>query len=194
MHGERGPASDTSPAPLRINGRYLLPGGAEHACQARSLSPEAAEVLAPVSGRPGDTVTVYLDDVGALTGVIRAVTPRGFSMTVEVGRERRARIAARLEWLAGRDGGPADQRDNLRIVPTATAVTVRLPDGAAVPGTILDLSMNGAAVAVVARPSVGSTVTVGKRFATVVRHIDEGIAVTFRLPFRPETFGQHVVL
>ena len=107
---------------------------------------------------------------------------------------RRARFAARLDWLASQASGRTDQRSDPRIVPTVRTVEVRGADGRVQPGTIIDLSMTGAAISVPDRPAVGEAVTIGKRRATVVRHLENGFAVTFRLPFRPETFGRHVVL
>ncbi|SFV04396.1 PilZ domain-containing protein [Methylobacterium sp. 174MFSha1.1] len=179
---------------IRVGGRYLLPGGAEHVCETRSLSLSTIEVRAPESGLRGDPVTLYLDNVGPVTGVIQTIAPDGFTVAVEVGPERRARFAARLDWLAAQANGKADQRSDPRIVPHTRSVEVRRADGRVIPGTIIDLSMSGVAVAVTDLPSVGETVTVGKRRAKVVRHLENGFAVTFLLPFRPETFGLHVVL
>jgi hypothetical protein len=179
---------------IRVPGRYLLPNGGEHACETRQLSIAEAELVAAVPGRPGDPVTVYLDTIGAISGIVRGTTPTGFTVAIEATPGRRARIAARLDWLAARASGAAEQRSDARIVPAAKGVQVRMPDGALVPGTVIDLSMTGAAVALDARPAVGATVTVGKRFATVVRHLESGIAVSFKLPFRPETFNESVVL
>ncbi|WP_407519712.1 PilZ domain-containing protein [Methylobacterium oryzisoli] len=186
--------SDSRATALRVVGRFLLPNGAEHACETRTLSPDHAELVTAVQGLPGDSVTIYLDNIGVLSGVITGVTPSGFSVAITVGAERRARIAARLDWHAARASGMAEQRSDTRIVPAETAVRVRLPDGGVMSGRLIDLSMTGAALAVAARPDLGATVTVGKRFATVVRHLDGGIAVTFKLPFRPETFNESVVL
>ncbi|MFE1600063.1 PilZ domain-containing protein [Methylobacterium sp. ID0610] len=179
---------------LRIAGRYLLPNGDEHACETRRISLFEIELNAAVPGLLGDPVTIYLDTIGAVAGVIRTVTPTGFIVTVEVGPERRARIATRLDWLTARASGKVDQRSDARIIPLHKAVQVKLPDGASLPGNLIDLSMTGAAIALDAQPPVGATVTVGKRFATVVRHLDGGFAVAFKLPFRPETFNESVVL
>jgi hypothetical protein len=44
---------------------------------------------------------------------------------------------------------------------------------------VLDVSLSGAAVAVEARPPIGSMVTVGRTAARVVRHIENGLAVEF---------------
>lgn len=182
------------PIHMRVGGRYLLPGGAEHVCETRSLSLATIEVLAPESGLLGDPVTLYLDDVGPVTGAIQTVTRDGFILAVDVGPERRTRFAARLSWLADQASGHVDQRSDPRIVPTHRTVEVRRADGRVVPGTIIDLSMTGAAIAVPELPPVGEAVTLGKRRALVVRHLSGGFAVTFRLPFRPETFGLHVIL
>ncbi len=184
----------TQPIHIRVGGRYLLPGGAEHACETRSLSLAVIDVLAPESGLLGDPVTLYLDDVGPVAGAIQSIRPDGFTLAVDVGPERRARFAARLDWLAGLASGRTDQRSDPRIVPTVRSVEVRRADGQVQSGTIIDLSMTGAAISVAERPAVGEVVTLGKRRATVVRHLETGFAVTFRLPFRPETFGLHVML
>lgn len=59
---------------------------------------------------------------------------------------------------------------------------------------VADLSMTGAALLLDERPQVGATVTVGKRYATVVRHTPEGVGVAFRMPFGPLTFNERVIL
>ncbi|WP_246102039.1 PilZ domain-containing protein [Methylobacterium terricola] len=179
---------------MRVSGRYLLPGGTEHVCETRSLSLAAIEVLAPQSGLLGDPVTLYLDDVGPVSGAIQTISADGFTLAVDVGPERLTRFAARLNWLADQASGRADQRSDPRIVPTHRTVEVRRADGRVLAGTVIDLSMSGAAIAVAELPPVGELVTLGKRRATVVRHLQAGFAATFRLPFRPETFGLHVVL
>jgi hypothetical protein len=188
------PEPDVAPIKIRVGGRYMLPGGVEHACETRSLSLATIEVLAPESGLLGDPVTLYLDDVGPVAGTVQVIWSDGFTLAVDVGPERRARFAARLDWLAAQASGLAEQRSDPRIVPTHRTVEVRRADGRVLAGTVVDLSMTGAAIAVTDLPPVGEAVTIGKRRATVVRHLQDGFAVTFRLPFRPETFGLHVVL
>ncbi|TNC10561.1 pilus assembly protein PilZ [Methylobacterium terricola] len=186
--------STVSVAVPQVDGRYLLADGREYACQSRSISLDEAEIVAPVSGAVGEHVTVYLDQVGAVMGVISSILPDGFRVDVDVSPERRARLAARLEWLVDRGRGRVDQRSAVRIVPTHTAVAVHLIDGRVVPGTIVDLSMSGAAIKAPVQPIMGEQVTLGKRRATVVRHIEDGFAVRFVLPFCNETFSPHVVL
>nr|WP_276082342.1 PilZ domain-containing protein [Methylobacterium sp. GC_Met_2] len=87
-----------------------------------------------------------------------------------------------------------DQRKAARIVPVHRAVQIRLQDAEAAEAIVADLSMTGAALLLNERPRVGALVTMGKRYATVVRHTAEGIGVAFRMPFGPLTFNEHVIL
>lgn len=144
--------------------------------------------------RRGMKATCYLDLVGVVPGLIGEVSPIGFTMFMEAGAERRKRIEDRLAWLRARSDESADQRRDPRIVPVQKAVDVRLPNNQTVAAQIVDLSMSGAALATSERPDLGSAVTVGKRFATVVRQTEDGFAVQFKLPFSPITFNEHVVL
>jgi hypothetical protein len=61
-------------------------------------------------------------------------------------------------------------------------------------GTILDISLSGAAINLDAaqQPFVGARVRVGRRFATVMRLIETGIAVQFLEPFPPHLFDERV--
>lgn len=68
LHSQSEPDLSARPIQIRVCGRYLLPGGAEHVCETRSLSLATIEVLAPQSGLLGDPVTLYLEDVGPVTG------------------------------------------------------------------------------------------------------------------------------
>ncbi|AWN49576.1 pilus assembly protein PilZ [Methylobacterium terrae] len=181
-------------ATAQVGGRYLLADGQEHPCRSRHVSLDEVEIVAPVSGVIGERVTVYLDQLGAVMGLISSITSEGFRVAVDVTPERRARLAARLEWLAEHGQGRTDQRGAIRIVPTHTEAAVHLVDGSVVPGTIIDLSMSGAAIKAPVQPVVGEQVTLGKRRAIVVRHFETGFAVRFVLPFCNETFSPHVML
>jgi hypothetical protein len=138
--------------------------------------------------------TCYLDAIGVVPGRISEVNSAGFTMLVEASAGRKARIDNRLAWLRAHANDTADQRNDPRIVPTQRAVNVTLSNGQTVRAEIVDLSMSGVALATSERPYPGSAVTVGKRFAIVVRHTADGIAVRFKLPYSPTTFNECVVL
>ncbi|TXM64116.1 PilZ domain-containing protein [Methylobacterium sp. WL12] len=182
---------------IETQGRFLLENGIEALCVAR-ISPSSVFEIIRRGGmfpvRRGMKATCYLDAIGIVPGLIGEVSPAGFTMLVEASGERQTRIEDRLTWLRARAGDTTDQRSNPRIVPAQRAVNVRLPNSQTIVAEILDLSMSGAALATSERPDLGSAVTVGKRFATVVRQTADGIAVQFKLPFSPITFNEHVVL
>lgn len=179
-----------------IRGRYALFGQTDIGCLAEVLDVQTLRVK-PTSetwrAEPGIRVTIYLDGVGAISGTVTGVSDGEFLLHGAMGQERRTRIATRLAWLA-RPNDNHEQRDSERIVPLHRDVLVRLSDGCSVPATIVDLSMGGAALTLSPQPEVGSLITVGKRFATVVRETADGVGVRFRLPIGPLMFNQHIIL
>ncbi|MCJ2085827.1 PilZ domain-containing protein [Methylobacterium sp. E-005] len=138
-------------------------------------------------------IACYLDNIGLIDGVALHGFPGGFILQVIANPERRSRMEARLAWLRSAKL-QNDQRKSVRIVPVHRAVQIKLQDAQAAEAIIADLSRTGAALLLNQRPDVGSTVTVGKRYATVVRHTPEGVGVAFRMPFGPLTFNEHVIL
>ena len=105
-----------------------------------------------------------------------------------------ATIAARMAWHRRMAAGHDDRRGHGRIVPLRPDVDVQLPSGLEVAGTLIDLSGTGAAVCLPVRPDVGARIVVGRRHATVVRHLDGGVAVAFALPLRPQDVAPEAVL
>ena len=177
-------------------GRYCLPGGEDVPCLA-DLSSSASIELRRVTDGPlpeaEARITCFLDDIGMVDGVVLHGRPRGFVFQVVGSVERRSRIEARLTWLRGA-GERDDQRQATRIVPVHREVRVQLHGDRISEAVVADLSMTGAALLLSERPEIGTTVTVGKRYATVVRHTLEGIGVAFRMPFGPLTFNERVIL
>ncbi|TXN71451.1 pilus assembly protein PilZ [Methylobacterium sp. WL6] len=182
---------------IETRGRFLLENGSEATCVAiisTSASVEVRKRSELSAIRPGMTATCYLDAIGVVPGRISVVSRAGFTMLVEATAERRARIDDRLAWLRAHANDTGDQRNDPRIVPAQRAVSVTLSNGQTIGAEIVNLSMSGAALVTNERPDPGSTVTIGKRFATVIRHTADGIAVRFKLPYSPTTFNERVVL
>ncbi|HVV93985.1 MAG TPA: PilZ domain-containing protein [Hyphomicrobiales bacterium] len=167
---------------VSLLGRYMLADRREFPCQTLDMSPGGVSLVAPVAGRPGDRVVAYLDHLGRVEGIITRVIPNGFSMSVAASARKRDKLAAQLTWLATRHvlGMPEDRRHD-RIEPR-NATTVLVIEDQEVVCRVLDVSLSGAAVAVEARPPIGSMVTVGRTAARVVRHIENGLAVEFTRP------------
>jgi len=56
--------------------------------------------MAPTSGRTGERVIAYIDNIGRVEGRIARIFPTGFAMVIVATEHRRARIATKIANLA----------------------------------------------------------------------------------------------
>lgn len=192
-----GPLPSATVDLVTLSGRCTIGEDREFACVVHLPDSETAEVTCDYLASADDIgreAICYVDGIGLIAGSIRELTENGFVVGVEVNAGRHARIEARLTWLREHVDGLSDRRVGTRIVPRQCRTTVKWPDGRSLDAEIADLSMTGAGLVLADKPSIGAVVTVGKRYATVIRHKDDGIGVAFRLPFSAETFNEQVVL
>lgn len=181
---------------IATKGRYSISGGEDVPCLADVSAADFIELRRLTAGplpSSGARVICYLDDLGMLDGLVLHGRPGGFIFQIVAGVERRARIEARLDWLRSA-GDREDQRKAARIVPVHRDVRLSLQGVRVTEAFVADLSMTGAALILDKRPRIGAAVTVGKRYATVVRHTPDGVGVAFHLPFGPLTFNERVIL
>lgn len=181
---------------ITTSGRYCLIGEEDVPCVADLSSSSSIELRRLTDGPLPEAearITCYLDSIGMVDGVVLQGRPRGFVFQVVGSAERRSRIEARLTWLRSA-GERDDQRQATRIVPVHREVRVQLQGDRISEAVVADLSMTGAALLLSERPEIGTTVTVGKRYATVVRHTPDGVGVAFRMPFGSLTFNERVIL
>lgn len=181
---------------IATKGRYSISGGEDVQCLADVSAADFIELRRLTAGplpSSGARVICYLDDLGMIDGLVSQGRPGGFVFQIAAGAERRARIEARLDWLRNA-GDREEQRKAARIIPVHRDVRLSLQGTGMAEAFIADLSMTGAALILDKRPRVGAAVTVGKRYATVVRHTSDGVGVAFRLPFGPLTFNERVIL
>lgn len=165
---------------ISVLGRYMLEDRREFPCQVLEMSPGDALVIAPVPGRVGEKVIVYLDLIGRIEGTIIEGVDGGFMMEVSASARKRDKMAAQLTWLANKDilDLPEDRRHE-RVVPDNRHSTVVLDDGRRYNCKIIDISLSGAAIELAVRPAMGTPVTLGRMRARVVRHFQDGVAVEF---------------
>ncbi|WMT85635.1 PilZ domain-containing protein [Pelagibacterium sp. 26DY04] len=165
---------------VSILGRYMLVDRREFPCQIIEMSPGDALVVAPVSGRVGEKIIIYLDHLGRVEGTILELADGGFRMDVVASPRKREKIAAQLTWLANKDllNLPEDRRHE-RVVPDIRHSSILLEDGRRYNCKITDISLSGAAVEIDVRPALGTPITLGRMRARVVRHFSDGIAVEF---------------
>jgi hypothetical protein len=170
-----------------VMGNYVLAARARtpdavqvFACRARSVSAHEAVVHAPVSGAPGDALTMTLQGLGIMRGRITRTLDGGFAVAFECTGRERAALAARIDWLKRRTlKAVSDRRAHKRVLPRETRANLTLGDGRRFDCFIIDMSQSGVAVSADVLPPVGSLAGVGAIPGRVVRHIEAGFAVQF---------------
>lgn len=165
---------------VSVLGRYMLADRREFPCQIIEMSPGDAMVIAPVQGRAGEKVIIYLDHLGRVEGTILSQIDGGFRMNLIASPRKRDKMAAQLTWLANKDllDLPEDRRHE-RVVPDIRHSSILLEDGRRYNCKITDISLSGAAVEIEVRPALGTPITLGRMRARVARHFSDGIAVEF---------------
>ena len=176
-------------------GRFMLENREEYPCQTLNMSPGGVAVLAPVKGRPGERVVIYLEHVGRVEGMVARTFDLGFAVALSATRRKQDKLADQLTWLANRHelGLPEDRRHD-RIVPRQTGTIIKLPDGNEIGARIIDISLSGAAISCATIPPLGTAVTIGKHAAKVVRHFDGGVAVEFMRSLNIAEFDESIRL
>lgn len=165
---------------VTLLGRFMLEDRQEYPCQTQDISPASIALITPVVGRVGERVVVYLDHVGRLEGNIVRLYSGGFAMTVNATSRKKDKLAAQLTWLANREElGLEDGRAQERFDPPVETCLLTLEDGALQEARMIDVSLSGAALGVENKPPIGSTISVGRIRAVVVRHFAEGVGVEF---------------
>lgn len=178
---------------VKIYGRYMLEDRSEHPCQVIDMSPGNVSMRCDHIGEAGEKVIAYIDHIGRVEGkVIRTITG-GFAMTIEATLRKRDKIAAQLTWLANRHvlNLPEDRRHE-RYVPKNPFAVLTLSDGREMRCRIVDISLSGAALAMIDKPPIGEQVMVGKIRGRIVRHFEDGVAIEFSVLQTIENLEKHV--
>jgi hypothetical protein len=165
---------------LTLFGRFMRANKHEYPCKSIDISVGGVALMSPVSVEDGETIIVYLDQLGGLQGVVSRQFTGGFALGFDISQYRREKLAAQLTWLINRhELNAVDRRRHDRAIPRNPTSSLSLETGAVLPCQIIDVSIAGASVATHARPPLDSEVVLGKLRSRVVRHHDQGIAVRF---------------
>ncbi|KPL51594.1 MULTISPECIES: PilZ domain-containing protein [Hyphomicrobiales] len=165
---------------VNLLGRFMLENKREYPCQVVNMSPGGAAMIAPVSGTVGERVIAYIDHIGRVEGKIVRPLTGGFAMQIDATLRKRDKIAAQLTWLANRHvlNLPEDRRHD-RYAPKNPFAILTVGGQRELRCRIVDISLSGAALAMVERPPLGEQVLLGKIRGRIVRHFDDGVAVEF---------------
>jgi hypothetical protein len=166
---------------LNLPGRYMLQDQREYLCSTINVSANGLAVESNEKVRIGETVVVYINQLGRIEGTVARQLPRGFAIATVVSPAKIEKLIARINWLAERQqAGASDDRPRERAAPENDRIVLRTPDGGEYFVTLFDVSSRGAAMNVACAPPIGAEVMVGRTRAHVVRHFASGIAVTFQ--------------
>ncbi|MEZ5926456.1 MAG: PilZ domain-containing protein [Hyphomicrobiaceae bacterium] len=178
---------------LNCLGRYMRTDKSEHTCRLINISVGDAGIVCSEPVEVGEHIIAYFDEIGRIEGpVVRQLPGGGFAMLFNSTPHRREKLAAQLTWLINRAAlGIPEARRHERIEPSNVHSSLTLPNGTQVPCSIIDVSISGAAVAVQARPPIGTEVVLGRLRAKVVRHHDDGVGLRFLDIQNPTALRRH---
>lgn len=169
---------------VTVKGRFLAPDGSEHDCSIRDMSLSGIALVSDAPVPLGAHLIVYLDDFGRFEGSVVRNFDGGFAIETALSGPRRGRVAERLAIYANGAGkAGAGVRSFPRYVPQEAGIDegsiLTLADGNSAPCRIIDMSLGGANVATELRAPIGAEVSIGLMRGRVVRHTEEGVAISF---------------
>jgi hypothetical protein len=166
----------------RLLARYLLPNGHEAKGVVTDVSLGGIALAASEPGKIGETVILYIDDIGRVEGTIVRLLKEGFALKLGGTAWVTERVGRRLQELHAKETasrtGPERRKEPRVEVAAALAEGSALdtPDG----GAIVDLSLSGAHLKLIGpRPPIGAIIPIGPLHGRVVRHSTVGVAVEF---------------
>jgi hypothetical protein len=162
-----------------LRGRYMLADRREFPCTIIDVALGGIALSGPERGEIGETIIVYMDQLGRVEGEVVRHLEDGFALQLTITTRATEKFARRLDELqAG---------NRLRKVPERRAEPrVKLDEEVAVfeppkgmQCEIVDLSLTGAHIKIARRPPLGSLVQLGRVRGRVVRHSSQGVAIEF---------------
>jgi hypothetical protein len=163
---------------LKLKARILLSDGVEEPCLVTNISAGGAMLKAVNPPPVGETVVVYIDDIGRFEAKVIRSSKHIFAVDYRGRKAKTKRTADALTYTANNKGSRFDRRASPRIRQDAPAI-VTLEDGDSIACAILDISLTGASIAIDPRPQLGASLTVGRMSAKVVRRHETGVGVVF---------------
>ncbi len=164
---------------VSVAGRYMLDDKREFPCRTIDFSSNGVSIAAPVRGKVGERVVVYLDYIGRIEGNIIRHTLFGFALALLLPGNKREKLADQLTWLINRESLEKADRRHDRIVPNLRHCILQLADGREHLVRLIDVSISGAGVATELRIPIHTKVHLGTTRGQIIRHLDNGMGIEF---------------
>ena len=84
---------------FRLQGRFLLPDGTEHPCEAVDATESVVAFFSETAPQLGDRIVVYVEQLGRLDGVVKHRKKDRFALALTAGDVGQKKYAARLAAL-----------------------------------------------------------------------------------------------
>ncbi len=163
---------------LPLKARFLTETGEERAGVVLNISAGGAILRAKFPPAFGQSVVLYIDQIGRVEGKVVRSSNDGFAVSYRKRRAKQAKIADNLTSALNNRRRGADRRKDPRIGSDAPA-TVYLEDGRELKCSILDISLTGASIEISPRPPLGMRLILGRMTAKVIRRHEKGVGVVF---------------
>lgn len=164
---------------LPLKARFLTDSGTEWSGVVTNISAGGALIKAKFPPAFGQSVVLYIDQIGRVEGKVVRSEKDSFAVTYSKRKAKHVKLADQLTTaIEHRRRGGGDRRGGPRIKHDAPA-TVFLEDGRVIQCSILDISLTGASIEINPRPPLGMRLILGRMTAKVVRRHDKGVGVVF---------------
>ena len=163
---------------MELQARFLTEKGQEMTGTVLNISAGGAMIRAKFPPAFGESVILYLDQIGRVEGKVVRSGNNCFAVAYTQRKNKQSKIADSLTAVLNNRRKGADRRNNPRIQNDAPT-TVFLEDGRQLECSIVDISLTGASIEITPRPPLGSLLILGRMKAKVVRRHDNGVGVVF---------------
>ena len=166
---------------LNLPVRIVINAVDEYEGRLLNISPGDMALITDAKVMVGDAAVVHIEDLDVIESTIARTFPDGFAVSFLLSKRRRNLLTEQLMLRANPDfaDGLADRRTTLRHRDGGSRTICRLADGSSLMVTIVDTSVNGVSVDARRRPSIGSSIHVGRRRGVIVRHTPRGFVVVY---------------
>lgn len=163
---------------LPLKARFLDEHQTEQTCTVLNISAGGALMRAKNPPAFGNSVILYIDQLGRFVGKVTRAEKDLFAVSYERRRVKSAQTADDLTQLINR-GARVHERRNAPRIRQDSPARIIFEDGKIADCAILDISLTGASIAISPRPPLGARLIVGRMTAKVVRRHEQGVGVVF---------------
>lgn len=168
---------------VSLYGQIHLQGRYPAQCTIVDLSPGGACVETSARPKLGEKVVLDVGCIGRVLGVVVREDPFDFGIKFTVCEDSRSRLASQIALQFNRGRLRLDDRRCAeRDAEPCGADLVEFADGTSEKARIKDVSIAGVAFLSESRPPLGLGVQVGVMTGRVIRHFEDGYAVSFDPP------------